>query len=239
MSGRLPDPASLRVRLVEAIGVLVHEGLIDAFGHISARLPGTDLALIPGHTHLEGKHIGQLTPEDILTIDFNGEVVEGHGEPPGERFIHTAVYQARPDVGAVVHVHPPMAIAFSVAGRPILPVWTQGSIFAPAVPMHDYPAQIDTTALGREVAASLGRSAALLLRAHGAVTVGESVQEACVVAVNLERNASIQWRAAVLGTARPIEDRYLEDGMMKGVSRAEYVHAYWEYYVQRTRDAWS
>lgn len=223
----------LKETVISAIRVLSYEGVIDAFGHASARIPGTDRVLIPGHTHLEAKTIQEIDIPDLVTMDLEGTTVEGAAEPPGERFIHTGIYKARPDVGGIVHAHPPMAIAFGSAGRPILPVWTLGSVFAPAVPVYDNPGQIDTPALGDEVARALGGHAALLLRAHGAVTVGGSLEEACVIAVNLERNAAMQWVAATLGTPRPIEAQHLRDGMMKGVLREEYVNAFWAHYVKK------
>lgn len=229
------DVKAMKDRVVTAVRVLVHEGLIDAFGHASLRVPGTDRVLLPGHTHLTEKTIADITGDDIVTIDLDGRTLGGEADPPGERFIHTAIYRARPDVGGVVHVHPPMAIAFSAAGRPILPVWTQGSVFTPAVPVFDHPGQIDTPALGDAVARELGGRAAILLRSHGAVAAGRTLEEACVVAVNLERNATIQWVAATLGAPRPIEPEHLDGGMMKGVPLQEYVNAYWEYYVDRMR----
>lgn len=231
------DVKVLKDRLVTAVKVLIHEGLIDAFGHASLRVPGTDHVLVPGHTHLTEKTIADIVPDDVVTIDLDGNTLEGEADPPGERFIYTGIYRARADVAGVVHVHPPMAIAFSAADRRILPIWTQGSVFTPEVPVLDYPAQIDTPALGEAVAHALGGCAALLLRSHGAVTVGRTLEEACVIAVNLERNAAMQWVASMLGTPRPIEPDYLHGDMMRGVSREEYVNAYWAYYVDRARRA--
>jgi L-ribulose-5-phosphate 4-epimerase len=223
----------LKERIITAVQVLLHEEVIDAFGHVSVRIPGTDHVVIQGHTHLGPKPMQRTDVSDVVTIDLTGQRLEGSADPPGERFIHTGIYRMRPDVGAVVHLHPPIAIAFSASGRPILPVWTQGSVFAPAVPIHEYPGQIDTAALGDEVARTLSGHAALLLRAHGAVTVGRTLEEACVIAVNLERNAKIQWIAECVGTPRSIESGYLDGAMMKGVPSEEYVNAYWTYYLER------
>ena len=229
------DLKTLKDRLVTAVKVLIHERLIDAFGHASLRVPGAGHILVPGHTHLGDKTIADLTPDDVVTIDMDGNTVAGEGDPPGERFIYTGIYRARQELGGVVHVHPPMAIAFSAAGRPILPIWSQGSVFTPEVPTCDYPAQIDTPALGGLVARALGGRAAVLLRSHGAVTVGRTLEEACVIAINLERTAAMQWVAASLGTPRAIEPQHLEGDMMKGVSSEEYANAYWAYYVDRMR----
>src|SRR5262245_43482284 len=91
-------------------------------GHASQRIPGTDHILIkPRHSEtMRGP--GDLTPERVLVVDLDGHVVSGDDGPVGERFIHTSIYRARPDVGGVVHTHQLYATAFGIAEREILPL---------------------------------------------------------------------------------------------------------------------
>src|SRR6266446_3206748 len=114
--------------------------------------------------------------------------------------IHTEVYRQRPEVQCVIHTHPPYTTAFSAVAEALRPVNHEGALFAPALPRFTQTSDlIVTPALGQAVAAALGTSRALLLKNHGIVVVGTSVEEACVTAILLEKAAHMQLLARQYG----------------------------------------
>ena len=170
----------IKQKIVDGMKILLRDGLMELnTGHLSVRVPGKDLICMPGHLHDQARTLDTLIFDDIITIDMEGNKVEGELSAVGERFIHTKIYAARPDVGSVIHCHPQLATCFSIAGVKIFPVYHRAAIFHPGVPIWDYPGQIDKPELGQQLAEALGKGPAILVRGHGAVTVGES-PEACV-----------------------------------------------------------
>src|SRR5690349_5555950 len=93
-------------------------------GHVSARIPNSDKFVVLGHVHFHerGRGIADANPEDIITVDLKGNKIEGKYSPVGELVIHTAVYNARPEIMSIVHCHPPATVAFSVTSAEILPI---------------------------------------------------------------------------------------------------------------------
>ena len=163
------------------------------------RLEGKDQFYISGHVHKDGKLLTDITGDDIVKVNFDGLKLEGRVSPPGERFIHSEIYKLHPEVKSIVHAHPMLSIIFSVAGQEILPVEHRAVIFYPSVKILDIPAQINTPELGNKVAKALGDNLAILLRGHGNVVVGSSLEGACSNAFVLERNALIQYKAMTPG----------------------------------------
>jgi L-fuculose-phosphate aldolase len=229
------DLDSYKKRLITALRVLINENIFEqTMGHLSVRVPETGEILIPGHIHKLGRTLESLTEDDLAVIDVEGNWVGGKLKPPGERYIHTEIYRVRPDVNAVVHAHSQLSVAFSIAGEHILPCHHRGTIFKPFVPIHDYPAQINTRELGAEVAITLGPGYACLLRGHGVVCVGGTPEEAAVVAITLETAALHQMRVKSLGREpRVIEDQYLDGYFIKGIDREEFFANPWTYYSSR------
>lgn len=225
------DTLELRQKIATSTRILVKERMIGPFGHSSARVDGTDLIAVLGHTHDDIKDLGQTVPDDVVIIDLDGEVIEGTLDPPGERYLHTEIYRARPDVGAVVHAHPMACIAFSIAGAPIRPIWHLCTVFADGIPLHESSIQIDEVEQGRAVAANLGDHRAILLKGHGVAVVGASIEEATVNAVNLERSARLQATVASLGEVSEIPGTELNDeSLTVGLTMHEYVEAQWDYW---------
>jgi ribulose-5-phosphate 4-epimerase/fuculose-1-phosphate aldolase len=130
---------------------------------------------------------------------------------PGETILHLAIYEARPDVFSVVHTHQSLATAFSIANVPILPVFASAARNAPCTPILQNPQTIRTLEMAQEAAQALGQASALLLRNHGVVVVGRTVQEATSGAVYLERNAHMQLVATLLGNAAPIPEQFITE----------------------------
>ncbi len=227
--------SSLKDKIATSTRILVRERLIGPFGHPSARIPGTALVAVLGHTHDDVKDLADTEPGDVVVMDLDGEVVEGSMDAPGERFMHTEIYRARPDVGAVIHAHPMHCIAFSMTDVPLAPVWHLCTLFADGVPVYDSAVQIDNPDRGRSVAAALGDRKGVLLKGHGLTVVGSSIEEATVSAVNLERSARLQIMAQGIGSVEAIDRTELTDDLLTdGLTMEEYTHTQWDYWAMET-----
>jgi L-fuculose-phosphate aldolase len=198
------NDASVMTEL-EAREKLIAAGLIlDAAGqgdltrgHVSLRVPGD-----PGHflmkPHSQG--LDEITLQNMVLCNLSGEKVGGGGRRHSEVFIHSEIYQARPDVMSVIHTHPTHAVALSATGRPMLPISQPGVAFADGVPY--FTATIDlirSPEMGAGVARALGGHKAVLLRNHGVAVVGASIEEATVLALLLEEACKIQLLAQAGG----------------------------------------
>jgi ribulose-5-phosphate 4-epimerase/fuculose-1-phosphate aldolase len=163
--------------------------LVTGFGHISARVPGTNTFLFPTRASP-----ALADPARLLILDTDGNRLEGEGEPNTEFWIHARIYAARADVGGVAHVHSPACVALGQIGQPLLPLHNHGGLFADGVPLFERIGLIRSRELGDQVAATLGKGRAMFLRGHGA-NVGETeVRRAAVVACFLEEAADLQLR---------------------------------------------
>jgi len=205
-------------------------------GHVSCRVPGTDHVLILAHIHSEGRSLAHTDVDDLVTVDLDGNFIEGRMEPVDERFAHTEVYKARADVQAVAHAHPPMSVAFGVAGVNILPVGNRGAIFAPKVPILGFDKQIDTPERGRMVVEALGEGCAVVLKNHGVVVTSDTIENVCITLFALEETAQLHWRAAQLGTVEPISGAEVKR-VMTGARYEEYFSHVWGHY--EALDPWN
>jgi ribulose-5-phosphate 4-epimerase/fuculose-1-phosphate aldolase len=174
--------------------MLEHNGILDYNGHASIRLDGDRMLINIGSCQRS-----QLTADDICTIDFDGNVIDGNGKPPLEFHLHAGVYKARPDVQAVIHAHPNWSTILSTAGVEYLPVYAQGSLVYP-LPVLDSPDSINNPEMAKRLTDTLGDRPAALMKAHGAVTCGDSLVDAFVLMNYLEDNAERQYMAAQIGT---------------------------------------
>ena len=190
-------------QIVRCIRMLEHNGILDYNGHASIRLDGERMLINIGSCQRS-----QLTTEDICTIDFDGNVIEGNGKPPLEFHLHAGVYKARPDVKAVIHAHPNWSTILSTAGVEYLPVYAQGSLVHP-LPVLDSPDSINNPEMAKRLTDTLGDRPAALMKAHGAVTCGDSLVDAFVLMNYLEDNAERQYMAAQIGTPYSFSDEEL------------------------------
>ena len=181
-------------QIVRCIRMLEHNGILDYNGHASIRLDGERMLINIGSCQRS-----QLTAEDICTIDFDGNVVEGNGKPPLEFHLHAGVYKARADVQAVIHAHPNWSTILSTAGVEYLPVYAQGSLVYP-LPVLDSPDSINNPEMAKRLTDTLQYRPAALMKAHGAATCGDSLVDAFVLMNYLEDNAERQYMAAQIGT---------------------------------------
>ena len=227
--------ADLKRDLAFACRILAAEGQGDnIFGHVSARAPGTDrFWMKPARLGLD-----EVQPDDLLLLDYAGEMLTGV-HPRHEEFpIHAEVFRARPDVLCVIHTHPLYSIAFAARGGRLRPVSHEANFFWPhGVPVFDrFTDLVKTSEQGQMVAAALGQGTALFLRNHGIVVAHGSIEAATWAALSLERAAQVQLLAQPLPDA-PLLDTPEEEMPRKKASiwSAERARAVFDYYVRRLR----
>src|SRR6266496_2510699 len=191
MTPSAPDPA-LVDRLVLANRILYHQGVLDGFGHVSARHDRS-----PGHFLLARNMAPALVRrEDIVTFDLDGEALDGLGRRVYlERFIHGEIYRARPDVHAIVHSHSPSVIPFGVTGKPLRPVFHMSGFLADGAALFEIRDVADDTdmlirdgPLGVALAKTLGQRSTVLMRGHGSTVVGTTLEQAVYRAIYAEVN---------------------------------------------------
>jgi ribulose-5-phosphate 4-epimerase/fuculose-1-phosphate aldolase len=215
-SGGAVDPAVIE-NLVAASRILADQGVVDAFGHVSIRHPAN-----PKH-YLMSRAIAPalVTADDIMEFDLDSNPIDQRGRGIFiERFIHGEIYKARPDVNAVVHSHSPAVIPFGVTQVPMRPVMHTGSFLYVGVPVWEIREAgsvtdmlVRTGALGKSLAERLGDKPVALMRGHGDVAVGPTVQRAVVRAIYTEVNARLETIA--IGLGGPINYISPEEGALR------------------------
>jgi L-fuculose-phosphate aldolase len=193
---------SVKERLVLACRILHAHGHESGLaGQITARHGAGEF-----YTQQLGRGLAEARPSDLLRVDESLSVVEGAGMPnPANRF-HGWVYRARPDVQCIVHTHPPYCSALSMLGIPLVIAHMDSCALYDDVGFVDHwPGVPIGDEEGRLISTGLGNKSALLLAHHGVVAVGRNVEEACVLALQLERAATLQILAGRAGAIRPIE----------------------------------
>jgi len=193
----MADLNELKSTLSYGCKVLGYQGHTDViWGHVTLRIPGTDTFLMkPADFGLE-----ECEPENIITINIEGEVIDGKSKVHSEVPIHTEIFKIRPDVNCVVHTHPPYATAFSSLGKPLLPVGHEASLFIDGLPVYsDTSDLIREKHRGADLAKVLGPHNAVLMRNHGITTCGKTIGEGVMTALILEKACQIQMIALQLG----------------------------------------
>ena len=180
---------SLREDVAAANRIIERMGLSHAFGHASARIPGTNTFLLPTR-----RSPGLAEASSLLTIDTEGRIVEGEGEPNSEFWIHARIYAGRTDVGGVVHAHAPACVCLTQVGEPHRVVHNQGGIFAAGVPEYSRVGLVRSRELGELLAGVLDAGNAVMMRGHGITTAFADLRTATVAACYLEESASLQLR---------------------------------------------
>jgi len=189
--------------------ILAHEGVLDAFGHVSVRHPSDPERYLLSRA----RSPAVIEPDDILEYTLDSAPVK----PPkahlyAERVIHGCIYQARSDVMAVCHHHAPAVMPFCIAGKPIVPVFHVGAAMGADVPFWDQHDEFGDTNLlvvkpeeGRSLARALGGHSAVLMNRHGATVVGGSLKELVSRSIFMCQNAEFQLRTlASLGAPAPL-----------------------------------
>ena len=198
------DEREQRDLLATACRILGTLGLSDYLGHPSVRLDAERVLIKPKHSP-RVRGLQTMQAQDMVLIDLDGRrlggPLDGGEEPPSERFIHTEIYKARPDVRAVVHTHQPMATLLGIVGLDILPLLHVESSVVQQQPVPTFPCAelVTTQALGAGVAHALGSHRVCHLQGHGIVSVAQTLQEATLGAIHLERLAEVNYKVALLG----------------------------------------
>jgi ribulose-5-phosphate 4-epimerase/fuculose-1-phosphate aldolase len=195
--------------LVAANRILAAEGVLDGFGHVSARHDKRPDRFLLARSMAPAL----VTAADILEFDLDGNALEARGRTAYlERFIHSEIYRAHPEAQAVVHSHSPAVVPFGVVGVPLRPIFHLGGFLGAGVPIFEIrdaggPATdmlIRNPALGAALANTLGNAPVALLRGHGDVVVGRSIREAVFRAIYTEVNARLESEALRLGEGRVV-----------------------------------
>jgi len=215
---------ALKEKMVLACKVLQKQGVLDGYGHLSARLPGDRILSTP---HMPP---GKVALRDIIVIDMQGKKLEGSGEPNGETPMHTSIYKARPDVQCILHYHPDEVVAVSVANQGIKVVANCGVHFYRGTPIYDSPLLIRNHERGDQVAAALGDRNAVLLRGHGGTVVANDLDTLLRLGIDLVCSARIQIMTASLGPAKTHTQAECEE-MIKGHNRPNTNRRYIDYYI--------
>jgi L-ribulose-5-phosphate 4-epimerase len=219
--------APLKEKIALGCKILAKLELSDYLGHVSARIPDTDYVLIKARG-LDQGNLLDMTPELVVLVDLEGEVVEGNLTPPDEVKLHTEIFKARPDVQSVVHTHQPLATIFGDLRKKILPM--QGVMAAIArrdIPIYESSRKVVTSEQGADAAKVLGDHSVVHLRNHGVVIVGKSVEEAVVNAIWLEHQAKLTMYASFLGNPQGMSQ---EEADLQ-VTDAGPMEGRWKYYV--------
>ena len=220
--------------LVYANHILYGQAVLDGFGHVSARSDKDPSRFLMSRSLAPGL----VTSRDILEFDMMGEPVDARGRAVYlERFIHAAIYRARPDVKAIVHSHAPEVIPYGVTGTPLRPLYHLSAFLGAGTPIFEIRDAAGMTDMlirdnniGDALAKSLGNSAVVLMRGHGFVAVGKSVPQVVFRAIYTQINARLQGEAARLG---PIKFLSPEEVAKAGLANDATVSRPWELWKSR------
>lgn len=202
MSPAPADP-SLIDKLVVANRILFDQGIVDGFGHVSVRHDTSDAHFLLSCNRAPGL----VCAADILTYNLQGDLaVASDKRSYLERFIHSEIYKARPDVVAVVHSHSQSVIPFGATGQRLRPIFHMSGFLGSGSALFEIrdaggntDMLIRDSGLGKALAQSLGSHQCVLMRGHGSTTVAPSIELVVYRAIYAETNAKLQMQAAALG----------------------------------------
>lgn len=204
--------------LVIANRILARENVIDGFGHVSVRHPTN-----PDRFLLSRSRSPEIvTRDDIMAFELDGTLVSDDPRRPyAERYIHGAIYMARPDVNSVSHHHAHSVIPFSLTDMPLRPAFHMASVTGAQTPVWDSQPEfgdtnmlVDTLEMGHSLARTLGNNPTALLRGHGAVCAAQNLQAICMVSIYMRDNAEL-----ILNTLPIGKPKYLSAGEIEIASK--------------------
>jgi ribulose-5-phosphate 4-epimerase/fuculose-1-phosphate aldolase len=185
----------IKEAMLVACRIMDHFGLIQGFGHVTSRLPGTSNILVTPK-----KAPGLAKEEELVVIDMDGKKVEGSATPLGEIAMHLGIYKKRPDVGAICRFHSEMSSVFGVLNRSIKAVHALGYVLGPEIKVLSSPDNRHTPEVTEQMGRLITNSYGIIFRGNGAATFGTNIIDACVRAVFFEESARIQYKASLIGT---------------------------------------
>ena len=219
-------------KVIAAGRILEAEGQGDLTrGHVSVRFPDD-----PTHFYIKPHSRGfdEITMDNIVICNLDGEKVGGGGKRHSEVFIHSEIFKARPDVDSVIHTHPVHAVALSATGRPLLPLSQPAVAFFDGLPYFtDTINLIRDPSMGAGVARALGSCKATLMRNHGVAVVGKTIEECTILAIMLDTACRIQLLVEAAGGAGPMFDDADIERLHANITRPEQYEVNFEYLRRR------
>ena len=233
-----PADPKLIEDLVIANRILAQEGVLDAFGHVTARHNRNPNRFFMSRSLAPAL----ITADDLIEYDLDGNAVNARGRGEySERFIHAEIYRARPDVNAVAHSHAASVIPFGVSTVPLRPVYHLAGFITEGIPIFDIRKAagmtdmlVKNSTLGRALAQALGKQPAVLMRGHGMAVAGPAIPFAVGRSIYMDLNARIQMQAMGLGGQVTYLDpeearKVVESGENRSYERA------WELWKQKVQ----
>ena len=220
---------ALKDKMVMVAKVLQHQGVIDGYGHITARLPNNRILSTP---HMPP---GKVAVRDLIILDADGKKLEGFGEPNAETAMHTSIYKARPDVQCILHYHADELIVVAATGQEIKVIANCGVSFHRGTPIYDSPVLIRNETLGDRVAQTLGDKVAVLLRGHGGTVVATNLDQLVRLGLDLVHSAKLQIMAASLGPVK-VHSKEECEAMTRNESRPDVHRRFLDYYISEVVD---
>ncbi len=227
-------PQEAKRKLIDAGIALEAQGLGDfTRGHVSLRVPGD-----PNHFIMKPHSFGldEMTMENIVTCNLEGEKISGGGPRHSEVYIHSEIFRSRPDIMSVIHAHPTYALALSATGRKLRAVSQGGAVFADGI--GEYTDTIDlirSKEMGAGVAKALGPFKCAFLRNHGVAIAGRSLEEAVILTMMLENACQIQLIAEATG---PVVEAFSREDIMRlhdKIAQPEQHKVNFDYMVRKGR----
>jgi ribulose-5-phosphate 4-epimerase/fuculose-1-phosphate aldolase len=225
-------------QLVIANRILAREEIVDAYGHVSLRHPEH-----PDRFLLACSRAPELIdPGDVLEFDMQAQPLRRDPRPLYlERFIHAAIYEARPDVMAVVHAHAEDVLPFGITGVPLRPVIHSGAFIGAHVPVWDIAEKfgdrtnllVTNMAQARDLARVLGPNSVALMRGHGFAAGARSLIDVVRMSVYLPRNARVQFKASQLGEPKPLSPGEIEARLSGYQPQSPETQRAWRYWATR------
>jgi HCOMODA/2-hydroxy-3-carboxy-muconic semialdehyde decarboxylase len=217
---------SIKENVIHAAHILISRGICEAFGHVSARLPETDLFVITPKASMDTVD----GTEDLVTVNLQGQRVDGKNVEPLETWIHTCIYRMRSDVSGIARTHSFTTSVFSILGEGIKPVHDFGAILLGEVPVFQDSHLIENEEIGMRLAEFIGQQGTgALLRGNGTAILGRDIVEATIRAIYLEESAMLQFKARQIG--QPIyfdEEEVHQRGNQ--LLESSHIHRAWDHY---------
>jgi ribulose-5-phosphate 4-epimerase/fuculose-1-phosphate aldolase len=229
-AAKLTGSKALVEDLVAASRILANHGVLDAYGHVSARSDGNPQRFLISRSLAPAL----VTAADIMELDADSEALPGDTRKGFlERFIHGEIYRARPEVMAVVHSHSPSVIPFGATQAKLRPIYHMGAFLWSGAPVFeirnvrkDNDLLIRDRELGKALAGTLSACACALMRGHGMTVVGDGVPEAVYRSIYTEMNARLQLQAEQL--QGPIEFLSEAEGRLSTAANRGTLERPWE-----------
>jgi ribulose-5-phosphate 4-epimerase/fuculose-1-phosphate aldolase len=210
--------AELKKKIALSCRILGNRGVtMGSFGHVSAKIPGTDKILIKSKGPKE-EAVEFAAAKDIITIDLKGNVLEAPKglDAPNETAMHLAVYKARPGVMSVIHSHPDWVVVLTACEKPLLPIYAAYNppsmrLLLEGLPLYPRSVTIVNEELGEDFMRVMGEKKACLLLGHGMTTAGASVEEATSTSLNVFELARMNYLAYAVGNPRSVPQQDLDE----------------------------